>query len=79
VSSRGLALNALRESASAERVLAEYYATCSEEQVASAYAAVARGLAVLEVTPRGELGPALRLHLKVLAAEQQRRKEGQGA
>lgn len=75
MSSRGLALNALRESASAERVLAEYDATCSEPQVALAYAAVARGLAVLEETPGGALGPALRRHRKVLAAEQQRRKE----
>jgi hypothetical protein len=56
-------------------VLAEYYAACSEQEVNAAYTAVARGLAVLEETPRGELGPALRRHLNVIAAEPQRRKE----
>lgn len=70
-----LSISALRDSPNPEQVLAEYYATCSDEQVAKTYSAVARGLAVFEETPRGELGPALRRHLNVLAAEQQRRKE----
>jgi hypothetical protein len=70
-----LSIAALRDSANPELVLAEYYATCSDEQVANTYSNVARGLAVFEETPRGELGPALRRHLNVLAAEQQRRKE----
>ena len=75
MASRGLSLHALRDSPTPELVLAEYDATCSEQEVSAAYTAVARGIAVLEQTPRGERGPARRRHGHVLAAEQQRRKE----
>jgi len=70
-----LSISAMRESANPELALADYYATCSDEQVAAAYSSVARGLAVFEETPRGELGPAIRRHFNVLVAEQEKRKE----
>ena len=75
MNSPGLSITALRDSPAPETVLADYYATCSDERVAAAYADVARGLAVFEETPRGELAAALRRHLNVLATEQQKRKE----
>lgn len=70
-----LSISALRDSPAPEVVLAAYYVTCSPAQVAAAYSDVAKGLAVFEETPRGELGPALRRHLNVIVIEQQRRKE----
>jgi hypothetical protein len=41
----------------------------------SAYSDVAKGLAIFEETPRGNLAVALRQHLNVIVAEQQRRGE----
>lgn len=70
-----LSIKALAESPTPELVLTTYYAACSSEQVAKSYSAVARGVAVFEETPRGELGPALRRHLNVIVAEQQKRGE----
>ncbi|QIX61836.1 hypothetical protein HER32_11855 [Hymenobacter sp. BT18] len=70
-----LSPKALLDSENPAQVLADYYATCSDEQVATAYSNVAKGLAVFEETPRGELGLALRRHLNVIVAEQQKRGE----
>jgi hypothetical protein len=53
--------------------LAAKYTFATEAQVASAYSDVAKGLAIFEETPRGNLGPALRQHLNIIVAEQQRR------
>jgi hypothetical protein len=75
MASRGLSSNALRDSPTPERVLAEYAAACSEQEVNQAYATVARGVAVLEQTPRSERGPARRRQWHVLAAERKKRKE----
>jgi hypothetical protein len=55
--------------------LAVHYETVATTELAQAAGEVARGLAVFEETPRGTLGPALRAHLNVIVAEQQRRGE----
>jgi hypothetical protein len=49
------------------------YTFATEAQLKSAYSDVAKGLAIFEEMPRGTLGPALRQHLNVIVAEQQRR------
>lgn len=53
--------------------LAAHYAEVPTDELAQAAGEVARGLAVVEETPRGTLGPALRAHLNIVVAEQQRR------
>ena len=70
-----LSIKAVSESLTPNLVLAEHYAACSSEQVAKAYANVAKGLAVVEENPRGTLGASLRRHLNVIVAEQQKRGE----
>lgn len=55
--------------------LAAHYANVETAGLAQAAGEVARGLAVVEETPRGTLGPALRVHLNIIVAEQQRRGE----
>lgn len=55
--------------------LAAHYETVATDELAQAAGEVARGLAVVEETPRGTLGAALRSHLNVIVAEQQRRGE----
>jgi hypothetical protein len=49
------------------------YTFATDTQLTSAYSDVAKGLAIFEETPRGNLGPALRQHLNIIVAEQQRR------
>jgi hypothetical protein len=51
------------------------YAAASDAQLATAYASVAKGLAVVEENPRGTLGPTLRRHLNIIVDEQQNRGE----
>jgi hypothetical protein len=55
--------------------LAAHYITVSAADLAQAAGEVGRGLAVVEETPRGTLGAALRAHLNIIGAEQQRRGE----
>jgi hypothetical protein len=74
----GGVINALNAGEDAATVLGAYYAQCPDDELAKAYANVARGLAVFEETPRGHLGPALRQHLQVIAAEQETRGGGHG-
>ena len=49
------------------------YAAATEAELATAYANVARGMAVVEETPRGELAATLRRHLSIIVEEQQLR------
>ncbi len=49
------------------------YTFVTDQQLTAAYSDVAKGLAIFEETPRGNLGPALRQHLNIIVAEQQRR------
>jgi hypothetical protein len=49
------------------------YTFVTDVQLSSAYSDVAKGLAIFEEIPRGTLGPALRQHLNIIVAEQQRR------
>ena len=49
------------------------YTFVTNGQLTSAYSDVAKGLAIFEEVPRGNLGPALRQHLNIIVAEQQRR------
>jgi hypothetical protein len=49
------------------------YTFVTDGQLTTAYSDVAKGLAIFEETPRGNLGPALRQHLNIIVAEQQRR------
>ena len=49
------------------------YTFTTDAQLKAAYSDVAKGLAIFEETPRGTLGPALRQHLNIIVAEQQRR------
>jgi hypothetical protein len=53
--------------------LAGHYEAVLADELAQAASEVARGLALFEETPRGTLGSALRRHLNVIVAEQQRR------
>ena len=55
--------------------LAAHYQTVPSDQLAKAYACVARSVALYEETPRGTLGASLREHLNVTVAEQQKRGE----
>jgi hypothetical protein len=55
--------------------LAAHYQQVETAELAQAASEVGRGLALVEETPRGTLGTALRGHLNVIAAEQQRRGE----
>jgi hypothetical protein len=64
--------------ATAEEVgpaLATHYEVVATDELAKAASEVARGLAVFEEIPRGNLAIALRGHLNVIVAEQQRRGE----
>lgn len=47
------------------------YTSVSDADLARAYADVAKGLAIFEETPRGNLAKALRQHLHIIVAEQQ--------
>jgi hypothetical protein len=49
------------------------YTFATDAQITSAYSDVAKGLAIFEETPRGNLAKALRQHLNIIVAEQQRR------
>lgn len=49
------------------------YTFVTDSQLKAAYSDVAKELAIFEETPRGTLGSALRQHLNVIVAEQQRR------
>lgn len=69
------ALRAHKLNESVTNALVLDYAESSSSDLGKAYANVAKGLAVVEETPRGNLGPALRQHLNVIVAEQQRREE----
>jgi hypothetical protein len=51
------------------------YTFVTTPQLKSAYSDVAKGLAIFEETPRGNLAVALRQHLNIIVAEQQRRGE----
>lgn len=51
------------------------YAEASADELGKAYTNVAKGLAVVEENPRGELGPVLRRHLNIIVEEQQKRGE----
>ena len=51
------------------------YEQATATQLARAYRDVAKGLAIFEEVPRGNLGPALRQHLNIIVAEQQKRGE----
>ena len=55
--------------------LAAHYQHVETTELAQAASEVGRGLAIVEETPRGTLGAALREHLNVIVAEQQRRGE----
>ena len=55
--------------------LAAHYQNVETTELAQAASEVARGLAIVEETPRGSLGPALRQHLNIIVVEQQRREE----
>jgi hypothetical protein len=58
-----------------DSALATHYEVVPAEELAQAAGEVARGLALFEETPRGTLGLALRGHLNIIVAEQQRRGE----
>jgi hypothetical protein len=58
-----------------DAALAAHYETVPTNELATAYTSVARGVALYEETPRGTLGAALRGHLNIIVAEQQRRGE----
>jgi hypothetical protein len=51
------------------------YTFASTAQLANSYSDVAKGLAIFEEVPRGNLAVALRQHLNIIVAEQQRRGE----
>jgi len=51
------------------------YTFASDVQLTAAYGDVAKGLAIFEEVPRGNLAVALRQHLNVIVAEQNRRGE----
>lgn len=55
--------------------LAAHYQTVPTDELAQAAGELARGVAVFEEMPRGNLAAALRGHLNVIVAEQQRRGE----
>jgi hypothetical protein len=58
-----------------DAALAAHYETVPTNELATAYTSVACGVALYEETPRGTLGTALRGHLNIIVAEQQRRGE----
>jgi hypothetical protein len=53
--------------------LVTHYQDVPADELPTAYTRLARAVALFEETPRGTLGPALRAHLNIIAAEQQRR------
>ncbi len=55
------------------------YAAATSEELSKAYSSVAKGLAVLEENPRGNLGTVMRGHLNIIVAEQQKREGGTSA
>jgi hypothetical protein len=55
--------------------LVAHYENVPVDELAKAASEVARGLAIYEDTPRGNLASALRGHLNIILAEQQRRGE----
>jgi hypothetical protein len=55
--------------------LVAHYETVATDELAQAANEVARGLAVFEEMPRGNLVPVLREHLNIIVAEQQSRGE----
>ncbi|MDO7887968.1 hypothetical protein [Hymenobacter cheonanensis] len=58
--------------------LAAHYQQVETAELTQAASEVGRGLAIVEEGPRGTLGTALRGHLNVIVAEQQRRGEVAG-
>ena len=58
-----------------DAALVAHYETVPIDELPLAYTSVARGVALFEETPRGNLTTALRGHLNIIAAEQQRREE----
>jgi hypothetical protein len=58
-----------------DAALAAHYETVATDALAQAAGELGRAVALFEETPRGTLGPALRQHLNIIAAEQQSRGE----